>query len=75
MKTNLCYNCRKPGHYQVNFPYPNVSKPTRQDYADRNQFRSNLRQQGLLEESEPASAPEDLESSEESSDDDEPVDD
>ena len=29
MKTNLCYNCRKPGHFQVNCPYPNVSKPTR----------------------------------------------
>ena len=70
MKTNLCYNCRKPGHYQVNCPYPNVSKPSRQDYADRNQFRSNLRQQGLLAESEPFSAPEeDLESSDESSDD------
>ena len=75
MKTNLCYNCRKPRHYQVNCPYPNVSKSSRQDYLDRNQFRSNLRQQGLLAESEPASAPEDLESSDESSDDDEPLDD
>ncbi|XP_019189721.1 PREDICTED: uncharacterized protein LOC109184129 [Ipomoea nil] len=36
--TNVCYNCRKPGNFMVECPYPNVSKylnvsnPSQEEY-------------------------------------------
>ncbi|XP_019167996.1 PREDICTED: uncharacterized protein LOC109163743 [Ipomoea nil] len=37
----LCYNCRKPGHFKANCPYPMVSK-----YQDGNNITSSSRESG-----------------------------